>query len=153
MEEHADYDGPSITWGLDYKLASAAQCCQACKDVRGTHNAAVCGGGLVLAGWGVAVPQPGGLSSRTASGHSHPNACRLPPPSPCLCLAAAEEAERGRQPVQCLGQWWYPPWLPLPHACQLTCMQPQPSTHSCPSRSATNPAGVVRQPHRPVLEP
>ena len=34
MEEHADYDGPSITWGLDYKLASAAQCCQACKDVR-----------------------------------------------------------------------------------------------------------------------
>lgn len=34
MEEHADYEGPSLTWGLTYKLASAAQCCQACKEVR-----------------------------------------------------------------------------------------------------------------------
>lgn len=32
MEEHADYEGPSLTWGLTYKLASAAQCCQACKE-------------------------------------------------------------------------------------------------------------------------
>lgn len=35
MELNADYDGPSLTWGLTYKKASAAQCCQACKEVRG----------------------------------------------------------------------------------------------------------------------
>lgn len=35
MEAHADYDGPALTWGLTYKKASAAQCCQACKEVRG----------------------------------------------------------------------------------------------------------------------
>lgn len=35
MEEHADYDGPALTWGLTYKKASAAQCCQACREVRG----------------------------------------------------------------------------------------------------------------------
>ena len=34
-EANADYSGPSLTWGLDYKEPSAARCCQACKDVRG----------------------------------------------------------------------------------------------------------------------
>ncbi|KAL4424893.1 hypothetical protein ABPG77_002116 [Micractinium sp. CCAP 211/92] len=33
MEEHADYDGPALRWGLSHKLASAAQCCQACKEL------------------------------------------------------------------------------------------------------------------------
>lgn len=32
MEEHADYAGPALTWGLTYKLPSAAQCCQECKQ-------------------------------------------------------------------------------------------------------------------------
>lgn len=41
MEAHADYDGPALTWGLTYKKASAAQCCQACKEVR---RAGACGG-------------------------------------------------------------------------------------------------------------
>ncbi|PSC69517.1 hypothetical protein C2E20_7044 [Micractinium conductrix] len=31
MEEHADYDGPALAWGLTHKLPSAAQCCEACK--------------------------------------------------------------------------------------------------------------------------
>lgn len=38
MEAHADYDGPALTWGLTFKTASAAQCCQACKDVRAGHG-------------------------------------------------------------------------------------------------------------------
>lgn len=35
MEAHADYEGFAITWGLHYYAASAAQCCQRCKEVRG----------------------------------------------------------------------------------------------------------------------
>lgn len=34
VQEHADYDGPALRWGLTFKLASAARCCQACKEVR-----------------------------------------------------------------------------------------------------------------------
>ncbi|KAL4451841.1 hypothetical protein ABPG75_007503 [Micractinium tetrahymenae] len=33
LQEHADYDGPALRWGLTHKLASAAQCCQACKKL------------------------------------------------------------------------------------------------------------------------
>lgn len=32
-EGNADYGGFALTWGLTYKLPSAAQCCKACKDV------------------------------------------------------------------------------------------------------------------------
>ena len=60
MEEHADYDGPAITWGLEYKLASAAQCCQACKDVRGLLCCAVPGGDGVAGGGGAASGGSGG---------------------------------------------------------------------------------------------
>lgn len=40
MEQHADYDGAGLTWGLEWKKASAAQCCQACKEVRRTLGCA-----------------------------------------------------------------------------------------------------------------
>ncbi|KAL4446686.1 hypothetical protein ABPG77_007930 [Micractinium sp. CCAP 211/92] len=33
MEAHADYEGFAITWGLHYYVASAAQCCQRCKEL------------------------------------------------------------------------------------------------------------------------
>lgn len=52
MEEHADYDGPGLTWGLSFKKASAAQCCQACKEVRwlglAASRVAACTGPLLL---------------------------------------------------------------------------------------------------------
>ena len=33
-QAHTDYDGPSLTWGLDYKLPTAQACCNACKQRR-----------------------------------------------------------------------------------------------------------------------
>lgn len=32
-EQHADYDGAAVSWGLDFKTVSAAACCRACKAV------------------------------------------------------------------------------------------------------------------------
>jgi len=29
---HVDLDGPAVSWGLSYKLDSAAECCEACRD-------------------------------------------------------------------------------------------------------------------------
>lgn len=46
MELHADYDGPALTWGLSFKKASAAQCCQACKEVRGCTGSRIAVGVL-----------------------------------------------------------------------------------------------------------
>lgn len=41
-QNHADYAGDGVVWGLGNKKASAADCCQACKDHAKTHSHMPC---------------------------------------------------------------------------------------------------------------
>jgi hypothetical protein len=105
VEEHADYEGPALTWGLTFKLPSAAQCCQACKDVSGAARRCADG-----AAWRIkmgAGPSWLGLRLRAAPGcwapalccqrgeidrASSAGACDCQPPAvPALCRSGGSQ--------------------------------------------------------------
>ena len=103
MEPSADYDGPALSWGLEYKLPSAARCCQACKDVRrgaGSRR-------------GQRVPKTCG---RAGSGRAADGACVPARPLAPKCLHAGRALARG-PPVHDVGLVWRPLWHVLGPRC------------------------------------